>query len=268
MSDDRDDTLQFDSVVPPPLPAGATVASTGVTCAACRTAIRDDYFDVNGQSVCAVCRARILQHSAPIKGWGTLVRAAVFGTGAAIAGALLYYAVIAITNFEIGLVAIAIGYMVGYSVRAGARGRGGLRLQVLALALTYVAVSLAYGALAIGAALGEIRQAANRSASGITASATGAAPAGNTPPAGTRPGVDTTMPADGAGDEEGPALVGYAALIGLTLALPVMVIFGSLPGGLLSGAIIGFGMMQAWRLTAAPQLHVSGPYRVGTTSVA
>ena len=153
MSDDRDDTLQFDSVVPPPLPAGAAAASTGVTCAACQTAIHDDYFDVNGQTVCAACRAQLLQHSAPIKGWGTLVRAAVFGTGAAIAGALLYYAVIAITNFEIGLVAIAIGYMVGYSVRAGARGRGGLRLQVLAVALTYVAVSLAYGALAIGAAL-------------------------------------------------------------------------------------------------------------------
>src|SRR6185295_10140080 len=120
MSDDRDDTLQFDSVVPPPLPAGAAAAAaSGVSCAACQTAIHDDYFDANGQTVCAACRAQLLQHVAPIKGWGTLVRAAVFGTGAAIAGALLYYAVIAVTNFEIGLVAIAIGYMVGYSVRAG-----------------------------------------------------------------------------------------------------------------------------------------------------
>jgi len=157
---------------------------------------------------------------------------------------------------------------VGYSVRAGARGRGGLRLQVLAVALTYVAVSLAYGALAIGAALGQIRQAANKPAAGISAPATGATPTGNIPPAAATPGVDTATSPQDAGGAEGPALVGYASLIGLTLTLPVMVILGDLPGGLLSGAIIGFGMMQAWRLTAAPRLHVSGPYRVGTTSVA
>ena len=63
---------------------------------------------------------------------------------AAIPGAILYYAVIAITNFEIGIVAIAIGYMVGWAVRKGAGGRGGRRFQVLALVLTYWAVGLAY----------------------------------------------------------------------------------------------------------------------------
>src|SRR4029450_6773668 len=70
--------------------------------------------------------------------------AALFGLGAAIAGAILYYAVIAITNFEIGIVAIAIGFMVGWAVRKGAGGRGGRRFQVLALVLTYWAVGLAY----------------------------------------------------------------------------------------------------------------------------
>jgi hypothetical protein len=58
-----------------------------------------------------------------------IVMAGVFGLGAGIVGAVIYYAVIAITNFEIGLVAILIGYMVGQAVRKGARGRGGLRFS-------------------------------------------------------------------------------------------------------------------------------------------
>ena len=70
--------------------------------------------------------------------------AGLFGLVAAIAGAILYYAVIAISNFEIGIVAIAIGFMVGWAVRKGAANRGGRRFQVLALVLTYWAVGLAY----------------------------------------------------------------------------------------------------------------------------
>jgi hypothetical protein len=49
----------------------------------------------------------------------------------------------------------------------------------------------------------------------------------------------------------------------LSLGLPVLSVLGSMPGGLLSAAIIAFGMHQAWQMTAAPQLQVSGPYRVG-----
>jgi hypothetical protein len=256
MSEDRD-TLQFDSVVPPPLPDGAPAVSAGISCAACRRAIHDDYFDVIGQSLCASCRARILEHAEPAKGWATLAVAAVFGAGAAIAGALLYYAVLAITNLEIGLVAIAIGYMVGWAVRKGASGRGGLRLQVLAVALTYLSVSLAYGGLAIGAAISDMqKKAASTSAPANGASATGTAAA------------DTALVADAKLDADtGPGSVSYLAFLGLILSLPVIVVFSDLPGGLLSGAIIGFGMMQAWRLTAAPQLQVSGPYRVGPSPV-
>jgi hypothetical protein len=46
------------------------------------------------------------------------------------------------------------------------------------------------------------------------------------------------------------------------------VVIGSLPGGLLSAAIIAFGMLQAWRMTGAPQLVVTGPYRIAADSPA
>ena len=80
------------------------------------------------------------------------ITAGVFGLGAGVVGAGIYYAVIAIANLEIGIVAILIGYMVGYAVRKGAGGRGGRRFQVLAVALTYASVALAYTPLAFNQA--------------------------------------------------------------------------------------------------------------------
>ena len=48
-------------------------------------------------------------------------------------------------------------------------------------------------------------------------------------------------------------------MAGFFLALPSLIVFSSLPGGLISAAIIVFGMLQAWRMTMAPVLNVSGP---------
>jgi hypothetical protein len=62
--------------------------------------------------------------------------------------------------------------------------------------------------------------------------------------------------------------VAIAYAIVFSFALPVLVVFNSLPGGLLSAAIIGFGMHQAWRMTAAPHLTITGPFRVGTAEQA
>jgi hypothetical protein len=52
-------------------------------------------------------------------------------------------------------------------------------------------------------------------------------------------------------------------LSALIAALPVLVVWGSFPGGLISGFIIFIGMKQAWTMTGAPRLQVLGPYRVG-----
>jgi hypothetical protein len=184
-----------------------------------------------------------------------LVRAALFGLGAAVAGAILYYAVVAITDFEIGLVSIAIGYMVGFAIRKGTGGLGGRLFQVTAVVLTYWAVGLAYVLLAVGAAAD--RQAAPAPADAQVTVAPSEAD-GDQPVAGT----DTPE----AEPMSTPAFIAYA--IFFSFALPVLVIVGSLPGGLLSAAIIGFGMHQAWRMTAAPQLTITGPFRVGTAAQA
>ena len=240
--------LQFDTAIDqkPIGPDGSERLQA--TCAACDRPIADEYFDINGTTVCASCQGEIARQAETPHGVGILARAIACGVGAAVLGAALYYAVIAITNFEIGIVAIAIGYMVGFSVRKGAGG-GGRRFQVIALLLTYWAVGLAYVPLAFkGAATAQHEQ--QESAKG------GAA-------------IQTAERTEDGGERPAPRLgLALAMLAGFSLALPVLVVIGSLPGGLLSAAIIAFGMLQAWRMTGAPRLVVTGPYRIAPDSPA
>jgi len=193
-----------------------------VVCEFCQTSIDTEYYHVNGTMCCEGCRRRLESATETPRGFAPLVVAGAFGLGAGIVGAAIYYAVIAITHLEIGIVAILIGYMVGRAVRKGARGHGGLRFQILAVVLTYVSVALAYTPLV----LQEMR----------------------------------------AGRVE--SLLALAMLLGFILALPVLAVFGSLPTSLIGGVIIGFGMQQAWKMTAAPRLDFLGPYRVGAAEPA
>ena len=148
---------------------------------------------------------------------------------------------IAVTNFEIGLVAILIGYMVGYAVRKGAGGRGGLRFQVLAALLTYGAVGLAYTSLAVKAGIDERRAAHANSAQ----ASAGAPSPGAEASSGTAPATPSTA-----------LFLAYAAW--LVASLPVLVVIGSMPSGLINALIIFFGIRQAMRMTAAPSCRSAG----------
>jgi hypothetical protein len=201
--------------------------------------------------VCAACRANIEALAETPKGIRPFLVASIFGIGAAIAGAAIYYAVIAIANLEVGLIAILTGYMVGYSVRKGAGGRGGRRFQVLGVALTYLSVALAYTPVVIKA----IRE-------GDQKTETQAARTADAQPV-NQPTVEDD---DGTEPSGRRALLALGLLMGLFLALPVMMVVGSLPSGLISAAIIFFGLRQAWRMTGTPALQILGPYRVGAQS--
>lgn len=233
--------LQFETAVESKETAGGP-DRRHVTCTACQQTIAEAYFDINGTTVCEPCHAEIARHAEVPRGMGSLTKALVFGAVAMTLGAALYFAVIAITNFEIGIVAIAIGYMVGFAVRRGAGG-GGRRFQVIAVLLTYWAVGLAYVPLAFRDAAAprpEQQQAEQAGAVVQTAERT----------------------EDREDGRHGSVALAFAFLGGLSLALPVLVVIGSLPGGLISAAIIAFGMMQAWRMTGTPHLVISGPYRI------
>jgi hypothetical protein len=234
-----DQPLQFDRAELPSAQAGDTASEPGIVCRGCGAAMTTEYFDLAGTPVCEACRRVIERAQDAARGWPRFARAAAFGSVAAIAGASLYYAVIAITNFEIGLVAIVIGFMVGFAVRKGTGGYGSRRYQLLAVFLTYFAVGLAYLPLAMKQTADNVSK--QEGSERATDTAADEAPTRRLP---------------------GGLAGAIVALLLLTLALPVLIVIGSLPSGLLSALIIGIGMRQAWRMTGAPPA-ITGPYRLG-----
>src|SRR5215813_1102270 len=167
-SDTSAEALQFDRAT---TLSGSAPPSPVVVCKGCSLTITTQYYDANGHALCGTCRAAAAAAAETPKGIGTFVKAAGFGIGAGVVGAAIYYAVIAFAHLEIGIVAILIGYMVGYSVRKGADGRGGLRFQVLGAVLTYLAVAAAYSPLAIKEAMHDTKPAAHATAATPTAGA-------------------------------------------------------------------------------------------------
>jgi hypothetical protein len=252
---DASQELQFDRVETTASAEGAS-AAPGVTCAVCGRDVGDQYYHANGKPICESCRHMVLSATVTPRSPGRLALATLFGLGAAIAGAAIYYAVIAIANLEIGIVAILIGYMVGWAVRRGAGGRGGRRFQIVAVALTYWAVGLAYAPLAYKGMKQDKAERATNATVPDSMRAKGPAITERTRP--------DSVATDGASIRGREAALALGAVFVLIFALPVMSVFGSMPFGLISALIIFIGMRQAWTMTAAPKLDISGPYRVGT----
>src|SRR5690349_9098383 len=132
--------MQFDRAVN----KDGAAKGPGVVCSMCNRNIIDRYWTLGDQPTCVSCKSKTEREAAKAKGPGMFAWSAFYGFGAAIAGAILYYAVIKILNLQMALVSIACGYMVGYAMRKGANGWGGKRFQIAAVGLTYLSVGMAY----------------------------------------------------------------------------------------------------------------------------
>jgi hypothetical protein len=241
-------------------------------CHGCGQAIRDTYYEVNGALCCVACRTGIERPR------GTRLRrvlqATALGTLAAVGGSLLYFAVAAITGREFGLVAIAVGFMVGTAVRKGSGGRGGWAYQTLAIALTYLAIVSTYVPLVVK----EFQKEGSRSSSRahaatpvpmdtITISARGPSTADSSATARRSEAAPvmqagTPRPAPSADSMHlgpGTVLVGIGALVLLAAIVPIAAGFSNLIGLL----IIGIAVFEAWKLNRRVRLTIAGPYRVG-----
>jgi hypothetical protein len=114
-------------------------------CALCRQAIVDRYFTINGgRTVCSGCadklRAELAGGSGALRFW----KALGLGGAGAVVGALLFYGIREATGYELGIVAIAVGVVVGKGVAKGAAGRRNLGYPFLAVLLTYFSIVLTY----------------------------------------------------------------------------------------------------------------------------
>ncbi|MBW3655424.1 MAG: hypothetical protein KY444_04910 [Gemmatimonadetes bacterium] len=128
--------LQFDTAEP-------SAATPDRSCAGCRRPIEGEYHMANMQVVCTPCRSA-LEAGPQSTRTGRVGRALLFGAGAALAGSILYFVVLAATGYEIGLIAIVVGWMVGRAVSVGSQGRGGWLYQVVAIGFTYLAICTSY----------------------------------------------------------------------------------------------------------------------------
>jgi hypothetical protein len=249
-------------------------------CANCGKALSASYHTANGAPICSSCRGKLQSAVAPVRSPALLFKALAFGFAAAIVGAIIYYAVMRFLNLEIGLVAILTGWMVGKAMHTATAGRGGRLMQVSAGLLVYVSVAMAYfpfavqqireeiaaAPLELGVDVPEIERLVDsaRVAALVDSMAAVAAADPNRDAAMTEVAL-TDADRRALREENAPdvnPLLGLIIVAGFAFALPLLAIVGSMPGGLISAAIIGFGIVQAWQLTGAPQIHFEGPFKL------
>lgn len=227
--------LQFDRAEPAKGGPGAAAA-----CTACKQPLGSIYYEVNGKVICERCRNQVLEHVHAGSSAGRFGKALLFGVGAAIAGTILYYAILAITGLELSLISIVVGFMVGAAVRKGSGGRGGWRYQALAMFLTYTSIVSSYVPLIVQ----EIRKQGTTVAAADSAARAAEVSA---PSPDSAPTVST-----------GAKVLAIATLLGLLYALPFL-------GGadnIIGIIIIAIGVYEAWRLNKKVEVSITGPFKV------
>src|SRR5262249_42264000 len=135
MADDSGDGLQFDQAE-----YTEEAAKAAQACAVCRNALGTQYYLANDRIVCERCVGTLNKALTGGSGLVRFAKATLLGLGAGAVGAGLYFAVVKLTGYELGLIAIVVGFLVGFAVRTGAGGRGGRPYQALAIVITYAAI--------------------------------------------------------------------------------------------------------------------------------
>jgi hypothetical protein len=142
-----------------------------------------------------------------------------------------------VTGLEFALITILIGVVVGKAIRHASHGLGGRPQQILAVVLTYFAITTSYLPAAISQA--SKHRPAQTAQSGQQGS----------------PSVAESSQAQGK-----PSLAGAILFLLLIGAAAPFLSLTSGVGGLLSLFIVFIGLHRAWKLTARSELLVMGPY--------
>ncbi len=207
----------------------------GVTCANCKGTASPEYYELGTKVFCTTCRGLLEGSLEKLRTAGNLPKAFLYGLGAAVLGSLIFYAVSAITGYQIGLIAVLVGWLVGKAVRKGSGSLGGRRYQIIAVILTYLSVASAHVPDITKVFYAQAAKAEQQS-----------------PVAQASPVVHIGY------------VRFYALVFGLALALP----FLALPRGILGLVIIGIALWEAWKFTRAVQVEFRGPFSVAPAAPA
>ncbi len=109
-------------------------------CVMCSTKIGSQYWHANGQVVCPNCATTLgTAQQAPAR--SLLLKGTLYAVISAIGCSIAYAAILIITNYELALISIAVGWLVGKAARVGTGGLGGRPVQIVAVIATYIAIS-------------------------------------------------------------------------------------------------------------------------------
>ena len=248
--------------------------SEAPVCAGCQSRLTNAYWAAGSQVLCESCKNQVERAAVHGTGNGGWARAVLYGIGGMLAGAAVWYVVMKVANLEIGLIAILLGWLVGKGVKAGSGNRGGLRYQLLAVILTYLGIVTAYTPLVVEAAVVASR-GSNDSLAALALQPDSLIQVGSTavPEDAELQRLDSMINQAEAAEGNGPLtfkdfLTAMGGLLFALLILPVQIIIGDLPGGLISLIIYAIAFMHAWKLTQATEIVITGPFRVGETSPA
>ncbi|MBX9787767.1 MAG: hypothetical protein K2Y37_02535 [Pirellulales bacterium] len=288
------DDLQFQTAE---VAEGGAPVATAPTCAVCAQPLATTYYAVGEAMLCPDCVARV---NAPPPGnpLTRLLKATFYGLAAGLVGALIWFAIRRVTNYELGLVAILVGFMVGKAVHAGSSGKGGLGYQLLAVVLTYTCIAANYmpdifeavfqddakdqvvavaGVEGADAALGVENPADAAAEVGGEAAndeaAVAVVEAAEPQKAGDAVGEDPGAAPDAAAVAPDEPL-SFGGKVVAWILLLIVVFIGAMAAPFLMGAsniigllIIGFALWEAWKFNARRKLPITGPYQVAPAQV-
>jgi hypothetical protein len=219
----------------------------GRVCGPCKRTIDDQYFEARGNVLCPKCADELRG-----TGQGVWWRALGYGSGAALL-ATIVWGIMLKMDAGYGLIAIGVGLLVGFAVRKGARGRGGWRYQALAMALTYLAMTVVYAPMVVKAMIdgSKAARAQHRAAPGdVAGEGTSASEAKSDPPPPkiSRAGMASAM----------------ALFLAIVLALALAAPFFGGASSIMNLLIIGIALYEAWKINR--QVVVTGPFTAGPAS--
>ena len=230
--------LQFDQAEVKELGGG------GVACGFCKKPIPAEYHQVNQMTACAACRQMVEASFAQRPGIVGFLKALGAGIGAAAAGALVWFLIATFAHMELGIIAIAVGFIVGCAVRWGTGGRGGWLYQLLAIVLTYLSIVTSYMP---NLAEGLVQNVHKHDSVTQTVQGDGAASA--------------------VSQSDAPLTVSqipgrlWMLIFVLACAAPFLAGASNFMGWL----IIGIALYQAWKINRRVVVLVTGPYAVNAT---
>src|ERR1051326_2643709 len=236
----------------------AAAGPQAATCAVCKQPIEGVYYTAAQKVVCVACHDGLTASQTGGSRTGRLGRALIFGLGAAIVGWLVWFAVRKITGYEVGIVAVVVGLFVGKAVRRGARGRGGLAYQLLAVFLTYSCIVANY----IPDIFQELRRHAHEDdqivetqPAAARQTTTARSAAAHSKPATSRPAALEHLTHMGIFGKVLLLLLLVLILFAFALALPILAGFQNIIGLL----IIAFALWEAWKINRKIKINFAGP---------